>query len=159
MHLPACLCVCAVLRRRVYSVHLCLAVRGSGCNTWVVQCWLICCLLFGSHDDMKTQWEHPKTGKKKRCAGGLIHSVIKESLSKNITTCHVMPYNTFHLKPNSRVPCVSGVIDCRLRSTFDVVLFSVIAMSLTITGWIYCTDLPYGWEQETDDKGQIFYVE
>lgn len=24
-----------------------------------------------SHDEMKTQWEHPKTGKKKRCAGGL----------------------------------------------------------------------------------------
>ncbi|XP_016411150.1 WW domain-containing oxidoreductase-like isoform X1 [Sinocyclocheilus rhinocerous] len=38
---------------------------------------------------MKTQWEHPKTGKKKRCAGAL----------------------------------------------------------------------PYGWEQETDDKGQIFYVD
>ena len=42
-------------------------------------------------DDMKTQWEHPKTGKKKRCAGGLIHSVIKESLSKNINmSCYAI---------------------------------------------------------------------
>uniref|UniRef100_A0AAY4BKD6 WW domain-containing oxidoreductase n=1 Tax=Denticeps clupeoides TaxID=299321 RepID=A0AAY4BKD6_9TELE len=41
------------------------------------------------HEEMKTQWEHPKTGKKKRCAG----------------------------------------------------------------------DLPYGWEQETDGKGQLIYVD
>lgn len=27
-----------------------------------------------SHEEMKTQWEHPKTGKKKRCAGGLLYS-------------------------------------------------------------------------------------
>lgn len=25
---------------------------------------------------MKTQWEHPKTGKKKRCAGGLLYSLV-----------------------------------------------------------------------------------
>ncbi|XP_069037474.1 WW domain-containing oxidoreductase isoform X3 [Lepisosteus oculatus] len=42
-----------------------------------------------SHEEMKTQWEHPKTGKRRRVAG----------------------------------------------------------------------DLPYGWEQETDDKGQVFYVD
>lgn len=29
-------------------------------------------LFTNSHEEMKTQWEHPKTGKKKRCAGGLL---------------------------------------------------------------------------------------
>lgn len=33
-------------------------------------------LCTNSHDEMKTQWEHPKTGKKKRCAGGLLHLLI-----------------------------------------------------------------------------------
>lgn len=32
-------------------------------------------LFTNSHDEMKTQWEHPKTGKKKRCAGGLRYLV------------------------------------------------------------------------------------
>lgn len=29
-------------------------------------------LFTNSHEEMKTQWEHPKTGKKKRCAGGVL---------------------------------------------------------------------------------------
>lgn len=28
-------------------------------------------IYYANHDEMKTQWEHPKTGKKKRCAGDL----------------------------------------------------------------------------------------
>uniref|UniRef100_A0A3Q2WNN7 WW domain-containing oxidoreductase n=1 Tax=Haplochromis burtoni TaxID=8153 RepID=A0A3Q2WNN7_HAPBU len=31
---------------------------------------------YANHDEMKTQWEHPKTGKKKRCAGGLLYSLV-----------------------------------------------------------------------------------
>lgn len=40
--------------------------RHSSVLIVLIFCWLFT----DSHDEMKTQWEHPKTGKKKRCAGG-----------------------------------------------------------------------------------------
>ncbi|XP_053283031.1 WW domain-containing oxidoreductase isoform X3 [Pleuronectes platessa] len=37
---------------------------------------------YASHDEMKTQWEHPKTGKKKRCAGDLPYGWEQETDEK-----------------------------------------------------------------------------
>ncbi|XP_067090230.1 WW domain-containing oxidoreductase [Osmerus mordax] len=37
---------------------------------------------FANHDEMKTQWEHPKTGKKKRCAGDLPYGWEQETDDK-----------------------------------------------------------------------------
>ncbi|XP_042562643.1 WW domain-containing oxidoreductase-like, partial [Clupea harengus] len=37
---------------------------------------------YANHDDMKTQWEHPKTGKKKRCAGDLPYGWEQETDDK-----------------------------------------------------------------------------
>ncbi|XP_055011409.1 WW domain-containing oxidoreductase isoform X2 [Boleophthalmus pectinirostris] len=37
---------------------------------------------YANHDDMKTQWEHPKTGKKKRCAGDLPYGWEQETDEK-----------------------------------------------------------------------------
>lgn len=70
-----------------YSVKLvpapalrCLAVSLQSETLATTPCVLIFdpCLLLCSHDEMRTQWEHPKTGKKKRCAGGLLLSLKTE---------------------------------------------------------------------------------
>ncbi|XP_029290140.1 WW domain-containing oxidoreductase [Cottoperca gobio] len=37
---------------------------------------------YANHDEMKTQWEHPKTGKKKRCAGDLPYGWEQETDEK-----------------------------------------------------------------------------
>ncbi|XP_035392191.1 WW domain-containing oxidoreductase isoform X2 [Electrophorus electricus] len=37
---------------------------------------------YANHDEMKTQWEHPKTGKKKRCAGDLPYGWEQETDDK-----------------------------------------------------------------------------
>ncbi|TNN70910.1 WW domain-containing oxidoreductase [Liparis tanakae] len=37
---------------------------------------------YANHDEMKTQWEHPKTGKKKRCAGDLPYGWEEETDEK-----------------------------------------------------------------------------
>lgn len=37
---------------------------------------------YANHDEMQTQWEHPKTGKKKRCAGDLPYGWEQETDSK-----------------------------------------------------------------------------
>ncbi|XP_056138271.1 WW domain-containing oxidoreductase [Lampris incognitus] len=37
---------------------------------------------YANHDEMKTQWEHPKTGKKKRCAGELPYGWEQETDDK-----------------------------------------------------------------------------
>ncbi|KAJ8252696.1 hypothetical protein COCON_G00220080 [Conger conger] len=37
---------------------------------------------YANHDDMKTQWEHPKTGKKRRCAGDLPYGWEQETDDK-----------------------------------------------------------------------------
>lgn len=37
---------------------------------------------YANHEEMKTQWEHPKTGKKKRCAGALPYGWEQETDSK-----------------------------------------------------------------------------
>ena len=46
--------------------------------------FLIVLLLFFylySHTEEKTQWEHPKTGKRKRIAGGVYAGVVKQRAS------------------------------------------------------------------------------
>ncbi|KAI2648117.1 WW domain-containing oxidoreductase [Labeo rohita] len=37
---------------------------------------------YANHEEMKTQWEHPKTGKKKRCAGALPYGWEQETDDK-----------------------------------------------------------------------------
>nr|XP_057932298.1 WW domain-containing oxidoreductase isoform X3 [Doryrhamphus excisus] len=37
---------------------------------------------YANHDEMRTQWEHPKTGKKKRCAGDLPYGWEQETNEK-----------------------------------------------------------------------------
>ncbi|XP_076863524.1 WW domain-containing oxidoreductase isoform X2 [Brachyhypopomus gauderio] len=37
---------------------------------------------YANHEEMKTQWEHPKTGKKKRCAGDLPYGWEQETDDK-----------------------------------------------------------------------------
>ncbi|XP_064169887.1 WW domain-containing oxidoreductase isoform X6 [Anguilla rostrata] len=37
---------------------------------------------YANHDEMKTQWEHPKTGKKRRCAGDLPYGWEQETDDK-----------------------------------------------------------------------------
>lgn len=86
---------------------------------------------------MKTQWEHPKTGKKKRCAGGLPISLVFHcfvscfSNKLQNATYYLYQRNTIH-------PIYSS---CNRKHVSPL------------------SDLPYGWEQETDEKGQILYVE
>lgn len=43
-----------------------------------------------SHEEMKTQWEHPKTGKKKRCAGGL--RIDLWTITDHLTVIAVLKY-------------------------------------------------------------------
>lgn len=43
-----------------------------------------------SHEEMKTQWEHPKTGKKKRCAGGL--RIDLWTITDHLTVITVLKY-------------------------------------------------------------------
>ncbi|XP_034032575.1 WW domain-containing oxidoreductase [Thalassophryne amazonica] len=59
---------------------------------------------YANHDDMKTQWEHPKTGKKKRCAGDLPYGWEQETDDKgqiiyvdhiNKRTTHFDPRQAF----------------------------------------------------------------
>ncbi|KAF6735065.1 WW domain-containing oxidoreductase [Oryzias melastigma] len=40
---------------------------------------------YANHEEMKTQWEHPKTGKKKRCAGDLPYGWEQETDEKGQT--------------------------------------------------------------------------
>lgn len=44
--------------------------------TFLIVLWIF--FFLHSHTEEKTQWEHPKTGKRKRIAGGVYAGVIKQ---------------------------------------------------------------------------------
>lgn len=164
---------------------------------------------------MKTQWEHPKTGKKKRCAGGLLYllvllcvsymtvlftyvhysalycfldfwldaispfivwvlcaMIIKLNLliSKFLFSWKSLTYSRHigtHLK--LILSCDNLLVFSNFVSTYICFLnyvtiaFSILFLFILVVKEIWClslpADLPYGWEQETDEKGQIIYVE
>ncbi len=56
------------------NVHL-IQERGVYSNPRVFF-WCDWHIINFSHEEMKTQWEHPKTGRKKRCAGGINTTLI-----------------------------------------------------------------------------------
>lgn len=66
------------------------------------------CVCTNSHDEMKTQWEHPKTGKKKRCAGGTLYSVLQCLTCTFICLRLCMPSNaiTIALQPGILDKCL-----------------------------------------------------